>query len=91
MKTAIHVYVKEDFVGTFYIEENAIESWQNFKKACSLNPVIVEAPSLDGYLFHLVVDGQVEGEILLGEESLPFIAAFQSEPTFEIIEIKDNV
>jgi len=90
MKTMVKVYVKEDPVGTFTIMENATDYWQKFKQACSLNPTVTELESSNGYLFNFIVDSDVKAEILLGEESLPFVAAFRSNPTFEVVEIPDN-
>ena len=86
----IKVYVKEDPVGFFTIMEGATDYWQKFKQACALNPTTVEVESSNGYLFNFIVENDVKAEILLGEESLPFVAAFRSNPTFEVVEVPDN-
>jgi hypothetical protein len=91
MKTLIKVHVKEDLAGVISIEENAVEYWQKVKQACLSNPQIIEIPLTNQYLFYLMVNGEVAAEISFDENSLPFAAAFKSNPTFEIVEVEDNV
>lgn len=90
MKTLIKVYVKQDLAGVISIEENAVEYWQKVKQACLSSPQIIEIPSENQYLFYLMVDNKVAAEISFDENSLPFAAAFKSNPRFEIIEVEDN-